>query len=189
MEQAIAGVRAGLLEPHEDHRGSFTEVFASHWSTGVAPTQWSLVRSHAGALRGMHLHLRHDEYLTVVSGTLWVGLHDLRPGSSTLGLSQLVRLSGDAPSYLAWPRGLVHGWIAESDVTHLQAVSESYVDYATDDNRGCQWDDPELDLDWPVQPRTTSDRSDHFGTLSDLRSFVAEHGGPIATSDLEASVP
>lgn len=189
MEQVIAGVRAGELEPHEDRRGSFTEVFASHWSTGVTPTQWSLVRSHAGALRGMHLHLRHDEYLTVISGTLWVGLHDLRPSSSTLGVSQLVRLSGDAPSYLAWPSGLVHGWIAESDVTHLQAVSESYVDYAADDNQGCRWDDPELALDWPVTPRTTSGRSDGFGTLSDLRAVVAAHVERSATSGLSASAP
>lgn len=189
MEHVIAGVRSGALEPHEDPRGSFTEVFASQWPTGVIPTQWSIVRSHAGALRGMHLHLRHDEYLTVISGTLWVGLHDLRPGSATVGASQLIRLSGDAPSYLAWPRGLVHGWVAESDVTHLQAVSESYVDYATDDNLGCRWDDHELALDWPVTPRTISDRSEGFGTLSDLRAFVERHEGRTATSDLGAAVP
>ena len=187
MEQVIAGVRAGHLEPHGDPRGSFTEVFASHWPTGVAPMQWSLVRSHAGALRGMHLHLRHDEYLTVVSGTLWVGLHDLRPGSSTEGASQLVRLSGDDPTYLAWPRGLVHGWIAESDATHLQAVSEPYVDYASDDNRGCRWDDVDLALDWPVRPRITSERSEGFGTLSELRAFVAGNGGRIGPSGLQPS--
>ncbi|MGN6695564.1 MAG: dTDP-4-dehydrorhamnose 3,5-epimerase family protein [Aquihabitans sp.] len=189
MEHIIAGVRTGPLEPHEDHRGSFTEVFAAQWPTGVSPMQWSMVRSHAGALRGMHLHLRHDEYLTVISGSLWVGLHDLRPGSTTLGASQLIRLSGDAPTYLAWPRGLVHGWVAESDVTHLQAVSESYADYSADDNQGCRWDDPELGLDWPVPPRIISDRSEGFGTLSDLRAAVARHEAPIATSDLEASVP
>lgn len=189
MEQVIDGVRHQRLEVHVDHRGSFTEVFAGHWPTGIAPTQWSVVRSHEGALRGMHVHLRHDEYLTVLSGTLWVGLHDLRPGSRTVGASQLIRLSGDAPSYLSWPRGLVHGWIAESAVLHLQAVSESYVDYAEDDNWGCRWDDPDLGIDWPVAPRTISDRSQGFGSLSDLRAAVEASAGRIAGPGDEAPVP
>jgi dTDP-4-dehydrorhamnose 3,5-epimerase len=118
-----------------------------------------------------------------------VGLHDLRPGSRTVGVSQLIRLSDDAPSYLSWPRGLVHGWIAESAVTHLQAVSESYVDYAEDDNWGCHWDDPDLALDWPVPPRTTSERSQRFGTLSDLRAVVEATEERIATSGVEAPLP
>lgn len=183
MGAAIAGVRVDRLDPHDDERGTFMEIFASHWGNGVDPTQWSLVRSHAGVLRGMHLHLRHDELLTVTSGVLWVGLYDLRGDSVTAGTSQLIRLSGDEPATLAFPRGLVHGWLAQTPVTHLQAVSESYVDYASDDNLGCRWDDPHLALDWPITPRITSPRSDGFGSLNDLRAVVAANGGgPVATA-------
>ena len=187
MGAELAGVHLGRLDPHEDDRGTFTEVFATHWGTGVDPTQWSLVRSHAGVLRGMHLHLRHDELLTVTSGVLWVGLHDLRPESPTAGRSQLLRLAGEEPTTLAFPRGLVHGWIAETAVTHLQAVSESYVDYAATDNLGCRWDDPDLGLDWPVAPRTTSRRSAGFGSLSDLRAVVAASAGRPFAIDLGAA--
>ncbi len=186
MGNAIHGVRTGRLQEHTDARGSFTEVFADHWGTGVAPTQWSVVRSRRGVLRGMHLHVRHDELLSVISGVLWVGLYDLRPASPTCGASELIRLDADEPTYLAFPRGLVHGWIAETATTHLQAVSESYADYCADDNLGCRWDDPELGLVWPTVPEITSERSQGFGSLSDLRAAVAAIGAPTASDPASA---
>jgi dTDP-4-dehydrorhamnose 3,5-epimerase len=165
-----------------DPRGSFTEIHATHWGTGVEPTQWSLVRSEPGALRGMHLHTRHGEYLSVVSGLLWVGLHDLRPDSPTYGDGQLVRLSGDEPCGLTIPSQVVHGWIAERPTAHLQAVSESYATYGGDDNHGCRWDDPDLGFTWPMSPTLISERSAAFGTLSELRTIVEALGLRAATA-------
>ena len=60
----IDGVRLLPLHPHHDERGTFTEVFAAHWGAGIDPAQWSVVHSAPGVLRGMHLHLRHDELVT-----------------------------------------------------------------------------------------------------------------------------
>ncbi|HEX2578700.1 MAG TPA: dTDP-4-dehydrorhamnose 3,5-epimerase family protein [Aquihabitans sp.] len=186
MEQ-LDGVRQVALVPHEDERGSFTEVFATHWDTGVEPTQWSLVRSEARALRGMHIHARHGEYLSVLSGVLWVGLHDLRPTSPTRGMGQLIRLSGDEPSGLSIPSGIVHGWIAEVAAAHLQAVSESFATYGADDNEGCRWDDPDLGFTWPLAPTLVSARSEAFGSLSDLRAAREGPGVPAATAGTDAA--
>ncbi len=101
MGQVIAGVRVEPLEPHDDHRGSFPRRSSPRTGPRASPPRSG---ASCGPTRGaprMHLHLRHDDFLTVLSGTLWVGLHDLRPGSSTAGVGQLIRLSDDAPSYLA----------------------------------------------------------------------------------------
>lgn len=177
----IEGVALVALDAHVDARGSFTEVFADHRDTDLAPVQWSIVRSEPGALRGMHLHHRHDELVSVVAGVLWVGLHDLRPDSPTLGRGQLLRLSGDLPTRLSFPSGVVHGWIAETHVTHLQAVSESYASYADDDNDGCRWDDPELGFAWPLAPTLISPRSAGFGSLRSLRAHGRSPADPVAT--------
>ena len=59
--------------------------------------QWNAVWSEAGVLRGVHVHIRHDDYLTVPVGRASVGLRDLRRGSPTEGLSALVELSARAP--------------------------------------------------------------------------------------------
>ena len=176
----IEGVVHVALDAHVDARGSFTEVFASHWNTGIEPAQWSVVRSEAGALRGMHLHRRHHELVSVVSGVLWVGLHDLRPDSPTSGRGQLIRLSGDEPSRLSFPSGIVHGWIAETPAMHLQAVSEPFATYADDDNLGCRWDDRDLGFTWPLTPTLVSPRSAAFGSLRSLRAPGPAHALPVA---------
>ena len=85
------------LEAHADERGVFTELYRLEWETGVAPIQWNAVRSEAGVLRGVHVHIKHDDYLTLPYGRAVVGLRDLRQGSPTEGLSALVELRGDDP--------------------------------------------------------------------------------------------
>lgn len=174
----LHGVELRHLVEHPDGRGSFTEVFSVERDTVLEPQQWSVVLSVRGAFRGMHLHRRHDEYVSVVNGQMTVGLHDLRADSPTFGMSASYRLSGLDPASLAFPRGIVHGWLAEEATTHLQAVSETYASYGADDNDGCQWDDPDLNLAWPMVPTVFSDRSRAFGALRALR--------PLEGSDITA---
>jgi dTDP-4-dehydrorhamnose 3,5-epimerase len=160
------------LDAHVDGRGSFTEVFADHWDVGITPAQWSVVRTVTGALRGMHLHRRHAEYLTVVHGRVSVGLHDARPGSPTEGRWSRYELSADDPVCLCFPAGVVHGWLAHEPTTHLQSVSEAYVDYARDDNLGCHWSDPDLGIEWPFTPTVLSPQAAAFPSLRELLSRV-----------------
>jgi dTDP-4-dehydrorhamnose 3,5-epimerase len=102
-----------------------------------------------------------------------VGLYDLRPDSPTRGRSALFVLTAGDQAILTFPRGLVHGWIAHAHTTHLQAVSETYASYGADDNEGCRWDDPALELAWPVKPTVISARSRTFGSLADLERRLA----------------
>lgn len=169
--RTIAGVKLMRLDRNEDDRGAFTEVFCAEWPTGIDPTQWSLVESRAGVLRGMHLHRRHDEYFMVISGRATVGLHDLRAGSPTYGHGSTYELTGP-DCFLSFPRGLVHGWLFHERSLHLQAVSESYVNYGSDDNHGCRWDDPELGIDWPFAPTELSPRAAGFPSLRSLRESI-----------------
>lgn len=62
------GVALRPFTTHHDERGSFTEVFREEWDTGVRPVQWNAVSSEAGVLRGVHVHVRHDDYLILLRG-------------------------------------------------------------------------------------------------------------------------
>jgi len=168
----LQGVVHRFLDAHEDERGTFTEVYADHWTTGIEPRQWSLVHSVTGALRGMHLHRRHAEYVSVVRGRLSVGLYDARPGAPTEGRWARYDLADDTPSFLTFPAGFVHGWLAHEPTTHLQAVSEPYVDYAEDDNLGCHWADPALGIEWPFAPTVVAPPAASFPSLDELLSRV-----------------
>jgi len=170
----IDGVQLRALQPARDERGSFTEMFAQHWDCGVEPVQWSIVQSQPGVFRGMHLHQRHDEYVAIVSGRMFVGLHDLRPSSPTFRVASLYHLTADDPAFIALPRGLLHGWLFPEPTVHLQAVSEAYTTYGADDNHGCHWSDPALGIDWPFAPSIVSARAEGFGSVDGLLERVRQ---------------
>jgi dTDP-4-dehydrorhamnose 3,5-epimerase len=172
----LHGLELRPLTMNCDSRGVFTEIFCDSWKLPIAPVQWSLVTSKARVLRGMHLHVRHDEYITVIQGRACVGLYDMRPASPTVGQSALIELDGQAQCCLSFPRGILHGWYFHEDSVHLQAVSESYEDYGPDDNRGCLWSDPELNIAWPDASPILSPRAAAFPTLAQLRRTIGQAG-------------
>jgi dTDP-4-dehydrorhamnose 3,5-epimerase len=166
----LEGVESTPIGEMVDERGSFAEFFVAGRDVGIDAVQWSVVRSVPGTLRGMHFHVRHDEYFALLSGRATVGLHDLRSGSSTYGGSATYEFTADEPTRLIFPRGLVHGWLFHERSVHLQATSESYDDYGDDDNYGCHWADPALGIVWPFQPTKLAARAAGFGTLDQMRS-------------------
>ena len=170
----IQGVRLKPLKEHKDYRGSFTEIFEQKEDTGIQPTQWSMVKSDTNVFRGMHLHKRHDEYFCIVQGTCLVGLKDIRPDSSTYFQSSLYQLTGDDLASLIFPKGILHGWYFFESSVHIQAVSESYCDYGDDDNWGCHWQDPELDIPWGIENPIISDRSRNFPGLKALINALGD---------------
>jgi dTDP-4-dehydrorhamnose 3,5-epimerase len=143
----IDGVAVRRLQPHDDARGRFVEVFREEWDDASPPVQWNCVRSAAGVLRGVHWHDVHSDYLTVVAGTLVLGLHDLRAGSPSERRSAVLTLTAEEPCGVAIPPGVAHGfWYPEPSV-HVYAVSH-YWDPA--DERGVRWDDAALGIPWPA---------------------------------------
>ena len=103
---------------------------SSQSSTGASrgpesePVQWNTVSSEAGDLRGVHVHVRHDDYLTMPVGRTSVGLRDLRRGSPTEGLAVLVELGREQPAALVIPHGVAHGFYFHEPSLHVYAVSE-----------------------------------------------------------------
>ena len=166
-----AGVSLVSLTPHPDDRGVFTELYRASWDTGVAPVQWNAVSSGPNVLRGVHVHLRHADYLTLVMGRATIGLHDLRQGSPTEGVGTTVELAADLPAALVIPPGVAHGFYFHEPSIHVYAVSHEF-DLA--DELGCLWDDPGLAIGWPCSDPLISPRDRDLGSLSDLRRIWNE---------------
>lgn len=158
---------------HRDDRGVFTEVFRAEWEDVFPAIQWNVVRTKAGVLRGVHVHLRHWDYLIVLDGQAFIGLHDLRPASPTAGLSALVELRGDALSGLVIPPGVAHGFYFPVPSMHMYAVSE-YWDLA--DELGCHWQDPALCIPWPMDSAILSSRDANLPSLEALKQQMSQVG-------------
>jgi dTDP-4-dehydrorhamnose 3,5-epimerase len=170
----VAGVEVVTLDPFPDERGVFVEFFREEWNVGPAPLQWNGVRSAARVLRGVHVHRNHHDFLTVASGTLVLGLHDLRPDSPTQGVSCFVTLDGDAPRAAAIPPGVCHGFYFPEPTVHVYGVSHYWN---PTDELGCRWDAPELGLDWPTTTPTLSAKDRDAMSFSGLRAAYLGSGG------------
>jgi dTDP-4-dehydrorhamnose 3,5-epimerase len=171
-----AGVQLCPLELHSDTRGSLVEIFRQEWELPVEPVQWNVVCSEAGTLRGAHVHVVHDDYLTIVRGRCVVGLRDLRPGSPTEGLATTLELHDREPAGIVIPTGVVHGFYFGEPSVHVYAVT-SY--WSPDDELSRRWDDPELGILWPVAPRLLSERDQAAGSFESMRKAYLAAAGAV----------
>jgi dTDP-4-dehydrorhamnose 3,5-epimerase len=164
------------LTKHKDHRGSFSEIFRDEWGTVIEPVQWSFVESGGNVLRGMHFHRRHDEFFCLLKGHCIVALKDIRSGSPSENVHSVFELFGDDFAALAFPWGIIHGWYFFEPSMHVQAVSESYTNYGTDDNWGVSWRAPDLGVTWPDINPVLSERAEGFSSVEKLKASIP--GGP-----------
>lgn len=152
---------------NHDDRGTFTELYRKSWQTGVDPAQWNFVVSKPNVLRGVHVHVVHDDYLVIAGGSATVGLSDLRPESPTFGCAAMVELAGDALCALTIPHGVAHGFYFHTDALHVYSVSH---DFDPEDELGCRFDDPGLGLTWPTSTPRISGRDADLPPLEALRA-------------------
>lgn len=163
------GVALWPLTMHRDQRGTVFEFFRAEWPTQIAPLQWLVSTSGAGTLRGVHVHLRHDDYFVLLDGRALVGLRDLRPGSPSEGRTALLELRGAAPAALVIPHGVAHGLLF-SEASHFVVGATQYYDCA--DELGCHWRDPDLGIAWPVELALLSERDAALPPLRELAPLV-----------------
>ncbi|MBI1744007.1 dTDP-4-dehydrorhamnose 3,5-epimerase family protein [Candidatus Acetothermia bacterium] len=159
------GIQLRSLTMNKDDRGYLTEIFREEWGTGIKPLQWNVVFSNAGVLRGVHVHVKHVDYVTVLQGRASVGLSDLRRGSPTEGLGTIVEMRGDSLAALTIPPGVAHGFYSHEPTIVAYAVSE-YWDVA--DELACNWADPALGIPWPTKTALVSPRDTQAPSLSEL---------------------
>lgn len=168
----IVGVHVIALDEHVDDRGKFTEIFRSEWGLDIAPVQWSCVRSDSGVLRGVHVHLRHVDYLLLPQGCAEFGLQDLRPGSPTEHVAHTFTMNGASLSGLVIPPGVAHGFYFLEPSIHIYAVSH-YWDPA--DELGCRWDAPGLTIPWSVTEPQLSERDAALPPLDELKAMIPRY--------------
>ena len=121
-----AGVRFLPLKTFPDDRGTFTEAFRDDWQIEPRPVQWNVVNSVANVLRGVHVHMKHVDVLTVVAGELILGLCDLRRASPTRGQSVLLRVQSNDMKLAVIPVGVAHGFYFPVPACHLYGVSTTF---------------------------------------------------------------
>jgi dTDP-4-dehydrorhamnose 3,5-epimerase len=177
QDTGIAGVELIELAPLDDARGRFVELCRHSWLDDDVPVQWNLITNLPNALRGMHWHDRHTDYLSVAAGELLVALVDLRRGSPSQDRVELHKLAESVPRTLVVPAGVGHGFYSPGRSVVLYAVTR-YWDL--DDEFGFHWADRRVGIPWPMTDPIVSERDAAMPPLVRARRRPLWSGDPLA---------
>jgi dTDP-4-dehydrorhamnose 3,5-epimerase len=146
-----------VLEPtvFEDNRGFFFETYhyQRYAEAGIDVTfvQDNHSRSLKNSLRGLHYQVNPGQakLVRVIAGEVFDVAVDIRFGSPTFGQWVGYILSATNKKQIYIPVGFAHGFCVLSDVAEFEYKCSAY--YSQKDERGIQWNDPDVGIDWPVK--------------------------------------
>jgi dTDP-4-dehydrorhamnose 3,5-epimerase len=160
----LAGAYRIELQPIADERGAFArrfcaETFRAHGLESDLVQRSISFNLRAGTLRGMHFqappHLE-AKVVRCTRGAVFDVMVDLRDGSGTYGQWHGEELTAENQLMLYIPKGFAHGFqtlVDDSEVDY--EITPAYVPGA---DRGFRFDDPSLDIRWPIPAVIMSDR-------------------------------
>jgi dTDP-4-dehydrorhamnose 3,5-epimerase len=154
IETPIKGLLIIETKVFKDDRGFFIESynlrdFAS-LGINVNFVQDNHSFSRKGVLRGLHFQFKHPQgkLVRVISGKVFDVAVDLRPESSTFGKWFGVELSDVNGLQFYIPPGFAHGFISLEENTHFFYKCTDF--YYPEDELGIVWNDPFLNIQWPI---------------------------------------
>ena len=178
IETKIKGVY--IIEPKvfQDARGYFMEAWKqAEFDEHVGRTvfiQDNESKSSFGVLRGLHYQkgdASQAKLVRVIKGKVLDVAVDIRKSSPTFGQHVMVELSEENKRQFFIPRGFAHGFLVLSD----EAIFTYKVDnpYAPQCDAGIRWNDPDLGIEWPIDPAKvlTSEKDLKQPLLNDAEVF------------------
>ncbi|MDD2271617.1 MAG: dTDP-4-dehydrorhamnose 3,5-epimerase [Desulfuromonadaceae bacterium] len=146
-----------IVEPKVfgDDRGFFFESFNERsWRdlTGVDLrfVQHNHSRSTGGVLRGLHYQIQQPQgkLVRAVVGEVFDVAVDLRRSSPSFGQWFGTLLSAENKRQMWVPPGFAHGFCVTSEVAEFLYLATDY--YAPEFERCIAWNDPDLNITWPL---------------------------------------
>ncbi len=177
VEKDLGGIEGlCVITPavHGDDRGYFMETYSRRdmeenglYIDFVQDNQSS---SKKGVLRGLHFQINYpqDKLVRVVSGEVFDVAVDLRPGSKTYGKWFGVVLSAENKKQFFIPKNFAHGFVVLSDYAEFAYKCTDF--YHPNDEGGLRFDDPDIGIEWPIEPGTElimSDKDKKWGGVKE----------------------
>lgn len=123
-------------------------------------------RSSRGTLRGLHYQRdphAQGKFVRAVAGHIYDVAVDMRPESPTYRRWVGVHLSAENKLGLYIPAGCAHGFCVVSDLADVVYLITS--EYAPEHEAGIPWNDPSLQITWPVSEPLLSPRDTQWPPL------------------------
>ena len=146
-----------LVQPKSfsDDRGFFLESFKESDfvlnGINIKFVQDNISHSVLGVIRGLHFQknpMAQAKLVTAIKGEIFDVVVDIRKDSPTYGKWISEILSDKDHKLLYVPEGFAHGFCVLSKEAYVcYKVSN---EYSPEHERGIIWNDPKLNIDWPI---------------------------------------
>ena len=146
-----------LIEPQlfQDERGYFTEFFQEkrYQEQGISTqfVQDNFSHSRQNVIRGLHYQIEHPQakLIYVIRGCVLDVIVDIRRNSPTFGQHITIELDDKLHRQVFIPQGFAHGFcVLSSHADFIYKCSDYYYPSA---ERGILWNDPNLQIPWPIK--------------------------------------
>ncbi|MDZ4141268.1 MAG: dTDP-4-dehydrorhamnose 3,5-epimerase [Methylotenera sp.] len=161
-----------IIEPKifGDARGFFYESFNQARFEEVIGRPLNFVQdnhscSGKGVLRGLHYQTQQPQgkLVRVTQGVVFDVAVDVRKSSPTFGQYVGIELSADNKRMLWIPEGFAHGFVVLSEAAEFLYKTTDY--YAPEYERCIAWNDPAINIQWPMQDEPVLSAKDLQGKL------------------------
>ncbi len=165
-----------LIQPNlcNDERGFFIEHYhqqryVEQAGLNVTFVQDNMSRSGQGIIRGLHYQWPHPQgkLVWVTQGRAFDVIVDIRHGSPTFAQSVTIELDAETQQQVYIPPGFAHGFCTLAPVVDFQYKCTAVYDPTSE--MTIQWDDPDLNIPWPIHDPVLSEHDKHSWRLCDLR--------------------
>jgi len=161
-----------LIEPQifGDSRGSFFESFnESKFEEKIGAKVRFVQDNHSisskGVLRGLHYQIKQPQgkLVRVVKGAVFDVAVDLRKSSTNYGKWIGEVISAENKRQLWIPEGFAHGFLVLTETAEFLYKTTSY--YSQEFERSVLWNDPVLNIKWPLAELPTLSKKDSEASL------------------------
>jgi dTDP-4-dehydrorhamnose 3,5-epimerase len=179
-ETLLKGAYTIELTPFSDDRGLFARTFCKREFAAIGHQKEFVQFNHSrsnfqGTLRGMHYQrapYAEIKLIRCIRGSVLDVIIDLRPQSPTFLQHIGVELSAENMRMIYVPEGFAHGFQTLEDQTELIYHHTSF--YAPEHEGGIRYDDPRINIQWPLEVTVISEKDQKHPFISD--SFVGFEG-------------
>jgi dTDP-4-dehydrorhamnose 3,5-epimerase len=174
-ETSLPGAFVIQLERLEDERGFFARAFCQnefeeHGLNPVIAQANIAFNLKKGTLRGMHFQYppaAESKLVRCTRGAILDIIVDLRPESPTYLDHFDVELDEENHTALYVPERFAHGYQALADKTETSYQVGEY--YTPGTEGGLKYDDPSLDLRWPLPISVISEKDQNWQKFEEIR--------------------
>ena len=151
----------------------------SYYDAGIADSfvQDNVSVSQKGTLRGLHFQHPHAQgkLVQILSGEVMDVAVDIRLDSPTFAKSVSVILSESNHKQVYIPPGFAHGFCVISDTAIFSYKCTDY--YNASAEGGVAWNDPDLEINWPIDNPIITTKDAGYSTLKDISHDSLPHFG------------